>query len=151
MCQMRSKGPWPLGGRLFEEIRCANCRQDHPAYVRSCDFYKKEKEILEVKHKRNMFFLEAKKIIGSYMGENGYSSVAQRMNTTNQDNKYRSLVEKLIQLEANDWPRFQEHLKKLHSAEFYQTPAQQQVGNGERSKCYSPNKNTRRIYHSNTN
>ena len=41
-------------------------------------------------------------------------------------------MKKLIQLETNDWPKFQECLKKLHSAEFYQAPAQQQVGNGER-------------------
>ena len=55
------------------------------------------------------------------------------MDTTNQDNKYRTLVEKLIQLEANDWPKFQKHLKQLYSVEFYQAPAQQQVGNGDRS------------------
>ena len=42
-------------------------------------------------------------------------------------------LRKLIKLEANDWPKFQDHLKKLHSVEFYQTPAQQQVANGERS------------------
>ena len=47
---------------------------------------------------------------------------------TNDDNKYRILVEKLIKLEANDWPKFQEHLKNLLSVEFYQAPAQQHVG-----------------------
>ena len=67
------------------------------------------------------------------MGETSYASVAQRIDRTNEDNKYRTLVEKLIQLEANDWPKFQKHLKKLHSVEFYQTLAQQPVGNGERS------------------
>ena len=49
------------------------------------------------------------------------------------DTKYRTLVENLIKLEAKDWPKFQEHLKKLHSVEFYQTPTQQQVANGEES------------------
>ena len=39
-------------------------------------------------------------------------------------------MEKLIQLEANDWVNFQEHLKKLHSDEFYQAPAQQWLGMG---------------------
>ena len=73
----------------LKEIRCANCPQDHPAYARSCDVYKKEKEILEVKHKKNVSFLEARKIVGIYMGENSYTSVAQRVDTTNQDNKYR--------------------------------------------------------------
>ena len=56
------------------------------------------------------------------MGENSYASIARKMDTTNQDNKYRRLVEKLIQLEANDWPKFRKHLKKLHPAEFYQAP-----------------------------
>ena len=59
-----------------------------------------------MKHKRNVSFLEAKKIVGPYMGENSYASVAWRVDTTNQENKYRTLVEKLIQLEVNDWPKF---------------------------------------------
>ena len=109
-------------------------KQDHPAYTTSCDVYKKEKEILEVKYKRNESFLEAKKIVRTYKGENHYATVARRADTTNQDNKCRTLVEKLIQLEVNGWPKFQEYLKKkIHSAEFYQAPVQQRIGNGERS------------------
>ena len=57
----------------------------------------------------------------------------RRVDRTNADYKYRTLVEKLIKLEANDWPKFQKHLKKLHSVEFYQAPARQQVANDERS------------------
>ena len=49
-------------------------------------FTKKEKELLEVKHKRNVPFLEARKIVGTYMGENSYTSFARRADTTNQDN-----------------------------------------------------------------
>ena len=117
----------------MKQIRNANWWQDHLAYVRSCDVYKKEKEILEVKHKRNVSFLEAREIVGTYMGENSYDSVARKVDTTNQGNKYKTLVEKLIQLEKKDWLKFQEHLKKLHSAEFYQAPALQRVGSGKRS------------------
>ena len=106
----------------LKEIRCENCH--HLTYVRPCDVYEKEKEILEVKHKR---------IVETYMGENSYVSVAQRVDITNQDNKYRTLVEKLIQMEVNDWSKFQEHLKKLYLAKFYQAPTQQQIGNRERS------------------
>ena len=95
----------------MKEIRFANCRQDYPAYASSCDVYKKEEELLEVKHKKNVSFFDVRKIIGTYMGENSYAFVARRTDTTNQDNKYRTLVEKLIQLEANDRPKFQEHLK----------------------------------------
>ena len=112
----------------LKEITCANCQQDHPAYARTCDVYQKEKEIIEVKHKRNISFLEARRIVGSYMGESSYASFARRAGRTNDDSKYRTLVEKLMKLKANDWPKFQDHLKKLHSVEFYQTPAQQQVG-----------------------
>ena len=67
------------------------------------------------------------------MGESSYASVARRVDRTNDGNKYRILEEKLIKLETNDWPKLQEHLKKRHSVEFYQAPAQQQVGKGERS------------------
>ena len=62
----------------MKEIRCANCQQDHQAYARTCAVYQKEKEIIEVKHKRNVSFLEARRIVGSYMGESSYASVARR-------------------------------------------------------------------------
>ena len=69
-----------------KERRCVNCRQNHQAYARSCEVYKKEKETLEVKYSRNVSFLEAKKIVGTYMGENNFASVARRVDTINQDN-----------------------------------------------------------------
>ena len=96
----------------LKETICVNYRQNHPAYARSCKVYKKW--ILEVKQKRNIPFLEARKIVGTYMGENSYASVAQRAVTINQENRYRALVEKLIQLEPNDWPKFLEQLKNQH-------------------------------------
>ena len=135
----------------LKEILCVNCQQDHPAYARTCTVYQKEKEIIEVKHKRNVSFLEARRIVGNYMGESCYASVAQRADRTNDDTKYRTLVEKLLKLEANDWPKFQEHLKKLYSIEVYRASAQQQVANGEKSNVVVQTKNTCRIYHSNTN
>ena len=46
-------------------IWCANCEQDHPTYARTCAVYQKEKEIIEVKHKRNVSFLEARRIVWS--------------------------------------------------------------------------------------
>ena len=58
------KDPDHLEEDSMKQFRYANCRQDHPAYIRSCDVYKKENEILEVKHKRNVSFLEAWKIVG---------------------------------------------------------------------------------------
>ena len=34
---------------------------------------------------------------------------------------YRDVIEKLIQLESNDSPKFLEQLKNVHSAEIHQT------------------------------
>ena len=42
-----------------------------------------KEEILEVKHKRNVSFLEARKIVGTYIGENSYISVARSADTIN--------------------------------------------------------------------
>ena len=123
---MRRKIAW-------KTIDVQKSQQYHPAYTRTYTVYQKEKEIIEVKHKRNVSFLEARRIVGSYMGESSYASVARRVDRTNDDSKYRTFMEKLLKLEASDSPKFPEHLKKLHSDEFYQAPAQQQVANGERS------------------
>ena len=65
-----------------------------------------------MKHKWNVSFLEKKKYVETYMGENSYASVAQSAITANDNNKYRTLVKELIQLEANNWATFQEHQKK---------------------------------------
>ena len=80
----------------LNEFRCPNCQQEHLGYSRTCNVHKNEKEILEIMHKRNITFLEARKIVGSYMGENTCASIAQKVDPINQDKKYRALVEKLI-------------------------------------------------------
>ena len=67
----------------------------------------KKKEIIEMKQEECVL-PGSKKIIGSYMGESSYASVARSADRTNEDTKYRTLVEKLIQMEANDWPKFHE-------------------------------------------
>ena len=125
----------------LKEARSTNCQQIHPAYVRSCKAYKKEKEILEVKHKRNVSFLEARKILGTFMSENSYASIAQRADTVNQDYRYRALVGKLILLEPNNWPKFQEQLKNLPSAELQTQPRPVSVNKekaNETTKVKSP-------------
>ena len=48
------------------------------------------------------------------MGDNPIVSIERRVDLikqSNQENKYSNLVGKLIQLEPNNWPEFQEHLK----------------------------------------
>ena len=83
---------------------------------------------------RNINSPQARKVVGFYMGENTYASVGRRVDPIDQDHKYRAMVEKLIQLELNDWPKFQELLKKLHLIEFPQVQTQwQEVTNKEKS------------------
>ena len=64
----------------LKATRCAKCQQNHQACAR---FSKKEKEILEVKHKKNVSFLESRKIVGTNMSENTYASVARRADSIN--------------------------------------------------------------------
>ena len=56
------------------------------------------------------------------MGKNSHTSVAQRADAINQDNRYRALMEKLIWLEPNDWLKFLEQLKNLYLAELQTEP-----------------------------
>ena len=117
------KDPDHVEEDCLKETRCANCRQNPATNARSCKAYKKEKETREVRHKRSSSFLKARKIVGTYMGENSYyTSVARRADTINQDNRYRALVEKFIQLKPSDWLKFQEQLKNLDSAELQTQP-----------------------------
>ena len=70
---------------------------------------------MQVKHKKNISFAEARKIVGSYMEESTYASVVRKkyhIRQSNQEGKYIALMERLIQLEPKDWPKFQAQLKK---------------------------------------
>ena len=93
-----------------------------------------------MKHKRDVFFLGAGKIVGSYMVENTYAFVAQRTDTTNQVNKYRTLVEKLFQLEANHGPKFQEHLEKTTHGRFLPSTGSATGWEWGEIQCSIPNK-----------
>ena len=68
------------------------------------------------------------------MRENTDASVEERVNpirNSNQPDKYGALVEKLTQLEANNWPKFQEQLKNLHSGKIDQTEVQTNEKNSQ--------------------
>ena len=111
-----------------KSIKCANCHEEHPAFSRSCAIYKKEKEIMFIKHTKNIPFPEARKIVESNMGTKTYANVAQKVNQPPQDStcidKYLifinwctilgwlNIIEKLINLKANEWLTFQETLKE---------------------------------------
>ena len=88
------KDPDHVEEESFKEITCANIRQDHPAYERSCVVYKREKEIIEVKHKKNVSFLGAWRIIGRYIGETAtpllHGERIGPMATTNIEHSWRN-------------------------------------------------------------
>ena len=42
---------------------CANCGGDHPVYARSCESRRQEKEVLTVKHRNNIPYYEARKLV----------------------------------------------------------------------------------------
>ena len=46
-------------------IKCANCQSDHPADLRICLVWKREKEINTIKYTQNISFPEARKIVRS--------------------------------------------------------------------------------------
>ena len=75
-------------------------------------------------------FFEVRKIVQFRMKRNTYATVAGRANpisNSNQQDNYRALDDKLIELELNDWTKFQEQLKKLHSSKIHQTEAQTEL------------------------
>ena len=112
---------------------CGKCGKRDPDHMeneckrikRSCAIYKKEKEIMFIKHTKNIPFLEARKIVESYMGTKTHANVAQKVNQPSQDStsmdKCQKLIEKLINLKANKWLTFQENLKGMHSTEMKQS------------------------------
>ena len=111
---------------------CANCHGNHPAYSRTCDVYRREAEILHVKHQKGISFPEARKIVESYMGTRSYASVTQRINKINppekknQENKYLELINKLLSLSASEWPSFQEQLKNAYREAQEETKSESQ-------------------------
>ena len=59
------------------------------------------------------------------MGSKTYTNVAQKVNQPPQDStsidKYQKLIEKLINLKANEWLTSQENLKRMYSTEMKQS------------------------------
>ena len=102
-----------------EDVKCANCDEQHPAFSRTFEFYKREKEIMHVKHRKNIPFPEARKIVESYIGTRTYANIAQKTNQKPQDitpiDKYKKLIKKTY-----EWPTFQENIKRIYLTEIKQ-------------------------------
>lgn len=60
-----------------EDMKCVNCKGKHPAYSRSCEHFKREKEILTLKVKENISYPEAKRrLLGFQRGS--FAEVVRR-------------------------------------------------------------------------
>ena len=78
--------------------RCANCDEDHPSYTRSCPAWKKEKEILTIKHTKNIPYPEARKIVEGYIKNKTYSQISQNnpKKESKKEENYQELISKLL-------------------------------------------------------
>ena len=63
------------------------------------------------------------------MKENTYTKVAEKMSSigNNQPDQYRALIAKLLLFRPNNWPKFQEQLKKLLFVEISPTETEKQI------------------------
>ena len=59
------------------KTECPNCQENHSAFSRSCDIYKREREITEIKYMKNVSFVEARKTVDLYMKENTYTTLVR--------------------------------------------------------------------------
>ena len=113
------KRPRPCGGRFFQQNQMLRLPREPATLLRTCNIYKGMREIMEVKYRKNITFLEARKLVEFSMKDNTFANVSQKTNSinsiTNNINyhfdKYRTLIENLMQLVPNDWPKFQEQLR----------------------------------------
>ena len=89
-------------------------------FSKFCEVYQREIEIIEVKCRINVTLLDTRKTVKLHMKEIIYTTVAQKtspISNNKQPDKYKTLIEKLIQLGLNDWLKFQKQLRKMHLAE----------------------------------
>lgn len=86
-------------------IHNIKCQENNLAFGKSCCICKKEKEILEIKHRRNVSLSEARKIVYAYM------------KGSNKTDKYKALIVQLVQLGSNYLPKHQELLKRKSTTE----------------------------------
>ena len=90
--------------------KCATCGEDHPSYTRSCPVWKKE--ILTIKHTRNIPYPETRKIVEGYIKNKTYSQISPKSESKKGEN-YQKLISKLLQLGPKDCPKFIQEIKPI--------------------------------------
>ena len=103
------------------------------------------------KHKRNVSFLEAMRIVGSYMGENSYASVARRADRNNDDDNNESTRGEIDSFGSQWLAKLSGAPEKTTFDRILSSTSSVTGWEWEETQCCSQNKNTRKIYHSNTN
>ena len=75
----------------------------------------KEKEILTIKHTRNIPYPEARKIVEGYIKNKAYSQISQNNPKTEskKEENYQELISKLLILGPKDWPEFIQEIKPI--------------------------------------
>ncbi|GBM39890.1 hypothetical protein AVEN_14871-1, partial [Araneus ventricosus] len=78
----------------FIEPRCINCDQPHPADSKDCPQWKKEKQIQELRTKKNISYFEAKNILFPQQSTNSYTKAVKSsgFQSTQTDEKITKVV-----------------------------------------------------------
>ena len=86
---------------------CANCSENHPSYTRTCSVWKKE--ILTIKHTRNIPYPEAQKIVEGYIKNKTYSQISKKhsKSESKKGENDQELISKLL------WPKFILEIKPI--------------------------------------
>ena len=64
-------------GQCQRPARCANCLGDHPANLKQCPTWEKEKKILKIKCEKNITFPEARKQFEQFNAVQTYASAVK--------------------------------------------------------------------------
>ena len=58
----------------LNKIRCSNCLENHFTFSRTCNIYKREREIIQVKYRMKITIFLASRNVNSYMKDNIYNN-----------------------------------------------------------------------------
>ena len=61
--------------------KCVNCGKEHISRSITCEIWKKEKEIMKIKAKKNVTYLEAKKLFETQSSELDFSKIVQSLSS----------------------------------------------------------------------